>query len=104
MLCRSAFPLAPPLFATGSAAGRPALFVNPHFTTGFDGMTEEESRPLLAVLYEVATRPENIYRHRWRVGDVLMWDNRCTNHKRTEWDNDLKRLMYRVQIAGSIPF
>ena len=65
---------------THAATGRRALFVNPHFTTGFDGMTEAESAPILNHLYDVATKPENIYRHRWRAGDVVMWDNRCTMH------------------------
>ena len=60
--------------------GRKALYVNPFFTTHFEDMTPEESKPLLDFLYEHATRPEHIYRHRWAAQDLVIWDNRCTMH------------------------
>ena len=44
------------------------------------------------------------YTHKWSVGDMVVWDNRCTNHKRTTWDDSERRLMHRVQIAGTVPF
>jgi taurine dioxygenase len=90
---------------THPAAGRPALFVNPHFTTGFKGMTEEESRPLLGALYKTATRPKNIYRHRWHPDDVVMWDNRCTMHYAVmDYTEDMPRLLYRTTAGGGIPY
>ena len=61
-------PRAHPVLRTHPGTGRRALFVNPHFTVSFEGMTEEESAPLLDYLAEHSTRPENIYRHRWAVG------------------------------------
>jgi taurine dioxygenase len=89
---------------THPATGRPALFVNPHFTTGIEGMTEEESRAVLSPLYDAATRPENIYRHRWRAGDVVMWDNRCTMHYAVmDYTEDMQRLMHRTTAGGEVP-
>ena len=84
--------------------GRPLLFVNPHFTTRFEDMTEDESRPLLDTLYAAATRPENVYRHRWRAGDVVMWDNRCTMHNAImDYTEDMPRLLHRTTAAGGVP-
>jgi taurine dioxygenase len=97
-------PRAHPVVRTHPATGRPALFVNPHFTTGFDGMTEEESRPLLDALYEIATRPENVYRHRWRPGDVVMWDNSCAMHYAVmDYTEDMPRLLHRTTAGGDVP-
>lgn len=84
--------------------GRTALFVNPHFTMGFEDMSEEESKPLLDFLVRHATCPENIYRHRWTPGDVLMWDNRCTMHYAVrDYDETMPRLMHRTTAGGEEP-
>jgi len=93
-----------PVGRTHPHSGRRALFVNPHFTTGFEDMTPEESAPLLEFLVSHATRPENIYRHRWARGDVLMWDNRCTMHYAVrDYDEDMPRLMHRTTAGGEPP-
>lgn len=85
-------------------SGRRALFVNPYFTAHFAGMTREESAPLLEYLYDHASRHENIYRHHWRPGDVLMWDNRCTMHYAVrDYDESLPRFMYRTTASGDRP-
>jgi taurine dioxygenase len=60
---------------------RPVLFVNPMHTHGFVGMSREESWPLIEQLAEHATQERFVYYHRWRVGDVLMWDERATMHR-----------------------
>ncbi len=94
-----------PVVRTHSGSGRRALFVNPYFTSHFAGMTREESRPLLEYLYQRATRHENLYRHKWRVGDVLMWDNRCTMHYGVrDYDDSLRRYLHRTTAAGDRPF
>ena len=49
--------------------------------TGAEGWTKEESKVVLRQLYEHATREENVYRHKWKKGDLVCWDNRCTMHK-----------------------
>jgi alpha-ketoglutarate-dependent taurine dioxygenase len=60
--------------------GRKALYVNPGFTLGFDGWTDDESRPLLDYLCQDATRPEFTCRFHWREGSLALWDNRSTWH------------------------
>ncbi len=93
-----------PVVRTHVGTGRKALYVNPHYTLSFKGWTPEESQPLLDMLTARATRPENVYRHKWQVGDVLMWDNRCTMHYAVrDYDDTMPRLMHRTTAAGDIP-
>ena len=67
-------------------------------------MTDAESAPLLAYLYEVATQSKHIYRHRWAAGDVLIWDNRCAMHYAiNDYDETMPRLMHRTTAAGEAP-
>jgi len=84
-------------------SGRRALFINPVYTTRFEGMEEGESRPLLDALYAKATRPENTCRFAWRNGSVAVWDNRCTMHLATNDYDGFKRLLYRTTVAGEKP-
>ena len=96
--------VAHPVVRTHPGSGRKALFVNPYYTSHFIGMTPEESRPILDYIYERATRHENIYRHTWRKGDVLMWDNRCTMHYAVrDYDENMSRYLYRTTAAGEQP-
>jgi taurine dioxygenase len=79
--------------------------VNTFFTTQFVDMTIEESRPILEFLMQAATRPENVYRHRWQVGDLVMWDNRATMHYAVrDYDENMPRRMHRTTAAGDRPF
>src|SRR3546814_127571 len=73
-------PVEHPVVRTHPGNGRLALYVNPWFTERFSGMTAAESRPLLDFLAAEAPRPENVYRHRWRQHDVVLWDNRTAMH------------------------
>ena len=92
-----------PVVRTHPQTGRKALYVNPYFTERFEGWTLEESRLWIDWLTQRATRLENIYRHRWRKGDVLMWDNRCAMHYAI-YDYDSKpRLFHRATAAGDKP-
>ena len=94
-----------PVVRTHPSTGRKALYVNPHYTLSFAGWTEEESRPLLDYLAAQATRPENVYRHRWSVGDLLMWDNRCTMHYALrDYDDSMPRYMHRTTALGDRPY
>ena len=84
--------------------GRRALYTNCFFTTRLGDMTAEDSAPLLAELEKCATVPENVYRHRWRQGDVLIWDNRCTMHyAEYDYDDTESRRMHRTTAAGDRP-
>jgi taurine dioxygenase len=65
------------------------------------GLTEEESRALLDFLNAHATSPEFVYRHRWRVGDIVLWDNRCTCHVALpDFDQTQPRHMLRTSMKG----
>ena len=98
-------PMEHPVVRTHPGTGRNALYVNPFFTERFAGMTIEESRPLLDFLIARATQPENVYRHRWRVGDLVMWDNRCTMHYAVrDYDESMPRRMHRTTAGGERPF
>jgi taurine dioxygenase len=68
----------------------------------FEGMTDDESRGLLLFLYQHASRPEFVYRHRWRDGDVVMWDNRCLLHYAVHDHGDATRLMHRVTVVDPL--
>jgi len=97
-------PVEHPVVRTHPETGRRALYVNPYFTSHFKDMTVEESRPLLEHLHRRATRPENVYRHHWRQGDLLLWDNRCAMHYAVyDYDDTKPRLMHRTTAAGERP-
>jgi taurine dioxygenase len=78
--------------------GRKALYVNRQVRF-FVGMTSAESKPLIDYLSDHAVRPENVYRHTWRVGDLVMWDNRCTLHMALgDFDRTRRRHMERTTV------
>jgi len=83
--------------------GRKALFVNPIYTTRFDGMTREESAPILNFLYALATQPEFTCRFRWQARSLALWDNRCAMHYAINDYDGQRRLMHRTTIAGDRP-
>ena len=81
-----------------SASGRPTLFVGAH-TERIVGMDEAESKALIEELIAFATQPRFVYVHKWRQGDILIWDNRCTLHRGTEYDyRRYKRDMRRATV------
>lgn len=66
-------------------------------------MSEAESRHLLDLFYAHLTRPEHVVRHRWRLGDVVMWDNRSTAHYANRDYGDARRVMHRITFSGDAP-
>jgi alpha-ketoglutarate-dependent 2,4-dichlorophenoxyacetate dioxygenase len=83
--------------------GRKAYFVGSH-ACEILGMPTDEARALLRDLLEQATCPELIYRHGWRPGDLVMWDNRCVLHRGRPWDeSQYRRVMHRTTVAGDGP-
>jgi taurine dioxygenase len=91
-----------PLFRTHEETKRKAIYVNRLMTTGIEGMSEEESQPLLDAVFDHAEKPEFVYEHVWSVGDLLLWDNRCSSHARTDFPADQRRLMLRTTIEGTV--
>jgi taurine dioxygenase len=94
-----------PIVRTHPYTRKKCLFVNEGYTARIAGMSEAESDALLARLFEHSTRPEFVYRHRWRAGDLLMWDN-CSAQHRAVMDYALpqRRRMERTTLRGSVPF
>ena len=79
---------------------RKTLYVNPGFTTHFEGWTQEESQGLLGTLYKHAARPEFQTRFTWRDGSIAFWDNRATWHFAINDYHGDRRLMHRITIEG----
>jgi alpha-ketoglutarate-dependent 2,4-dichlorophenoxyacetate dioxygenase len=80
--------------------GRRSLYIGSH-AWYIEGLGLDESRILIARLLEQTTRPDRVYRHRWQVGDLVMWDNRCVLHRGRPWDSARhQRVMHRTTVAG----
>ena len=92
-----------PVVRTHPETGRKALYVNVAHTVRFDGMTEEESAPLLHFLYRHQVKPEFTCRFAWRPGSLAFWDNRCVQHNPVNDYHGHRRLMHRITLAGDTP-
>jgi taurine dioxygenase len=93
-----------PLVRTHPETGRRALYMNPNRMEAVVGMARAESDALLDALTDHATQPQYQYRHRWRQGDILIWDNRCTMHKaNADYPAGSRRVMQRLMVAGTAP-
>jgi taurine dioxygenase len=91
-----------PAFRTHEDTGRKAVYVNRLMTVGIRDMPQEESAPLLEKVFDHAERPEFVYEHVWRLGDLLLWDNRCSSHARTDFPSTERRLMLRTTVKGNV--
>ena len=92
-----------PLVRTHPESGRKALYVSPSLVAGIEGMDDAEGQALLKELNEHATQPEFVYRHIWRLHDIVFWDNRCTLHLATPFDPQYTRHMHRTTVRGDLP-
>lgn len=92
-----------PVVRTHPETGHKALFVNHSYSVCFEGMSEDESKPLLNWLMDWGHRPEFTCRFRWTPGAVAFWDNRCVKHLALHDVHGHRRVMRRVQIAGDTP-
>ena len=92
-----------PLVRTHPVTGRKALFVSPVYTVGIEGMAPNEADPLLADLHRHLVQDQFIYRHHWKAGMVVIWDNRCTMHNALGGYDGHRRVMHRTTVAGETP-
>ena len=83
--------------------GRRALFVSEHFTTRILDLPEDESRDLLAQLFQHSSRESIVYRHRWEAHDLVFWDNRSLLHLAAGCPDSLRRHLHRTTIEGDVP-
>ena len=97
-------PVTHPIVRTHPFTGRRCLYVMRDDCVGIDGMEREEAEALIAALADHIVKPAFVYRHQWRPGDLLLWDN-CTVQHRAVQDYDLpqRRLMHRTTMGGTVP-
>jgi taurine dioxygenase len=100
---RALVPIEHPVVRVHPETGRRGLFVNPGFVSHIKDVSDAESRYLLDLFYAHITKPEHIVRHRWSVGDVVMWDNRSTVHYANRDYGDQRRVMHRITLRGDQP-
>jgi taurine dioxygenase len=94
-----------PMVRTHPETGRQALYASPRFTIGIADMDDAEAQPLLDRLFEIMLEPRFRYRHTWRDGDLVAWDNRCLNHMACGgYSLPDTRRMHRTTIRGDKPF
>ncbi len=90
-----------PLIRTHEVTGRKSIYAGGNVPWRIEGMPEHRSAPLVTFLQEFSVQPTFTYRHRWRPGDIILWDNRAAMHRATPYDeHDDRRLMHRVTIAS----
>jgi taurine dioxygenase len=93
-----------PIVRTHPESGRKSIYINPIRIEGIVGLDHKEALPLLDELLEHGTREAFQYRHEWRPGDLVIWDNRCLLHKANgDYDMDQTRYLYRVMLQGDVP-
>ncbi|MFN0089201.1 MAG: TauD/TfdA dioxygenase family protein [Acidimicrobiales bacterium] len=91
-----------PLVRVHEATGRPSLFIGRH-AYAIVGEDPDESGRFLAELCEWACQPPRVMVHRWRAGDLVVWDNRCVLHRGRRWPFTQRRIMVRATVAGDAP-
>jgi alpha-ketoglutarate-dependent taurine dioxygenase len=90
-----------PVVRTHDETRRKALYVNRLMSVAIEGMPEADSDALLNFLFDHSEKPEFVYTHVWRKGDLIVWDNRCSSHARTDFPSDQRRLLLRTTVKGT---
>jgi taurine dioxygenase len=93
-----------PIVSTHPETGRSMLFLGRRHSAYVNGLSLEDSEALLNELWEHATQSRFVYEHEWSVGDVVVWDNRATLHKRDPFNAENRRVLYASQVEGHKPF
>ena len=90
-----------PLVCTHPETGRRLLYIGRRRNAYIQGLSLSKSEALLDELWSYATPEESVWHNVWRVGDLVLWDNRCAMHRRDSFDAASRRIMHRTQIKGS---
>jgi taurine dioxygenase len=90
-----------PAVCAHPVTGRPYLYLGRRRNAYVMDHVLEDSEKLLDVLWSYPVQAHNVYRHQWQLGDLVMWDNRTTMHRRDSFDASARRIMHRTQIKGS---
>jgi taurine dioxygenase len=93
-----------PIISTHPETGRNMIFLGRRHSAYVNGCSLEESEALLNELWEHSTDPRFVYEHHWQVGDVVVWDNRATLHRRDAFNSDSRRVLYAAQVEGHRPY
>ncbi len=93
-----------PIISTHPETGCNSIFLGQRHAAYVNGCTLDESEALLDELWARCTQPQFCYEHRWAKGDVVVWDNRATVHRRDPFDPTLRRVLYAAQVEGHRPF
>ncbi len=97
-------PVEHPIARTHPRTGRKCLYINRDDCTGLVGIDQAEAEALIVALADHVVKPEFVYRHKWRTGDLVVWDNCTVQHKAIiDYDLPQRRLMHRLTIAGGVP-
>lgn len=97
-------PVRHPIVRTHPQSGRQCLYVMRDDCVGIEGIAPAEAEALIAALADHIVKPQFIYRHQWRAGDVLLWDNCLVQHRAIQdYDMPQRRLMHRTTMAGAVP-
>ena len=92
-----------PLVCTHPDSGRQMLYLGRRRMAWLEGLSLAESDALLDEIWAHATAQALVWTHVWQVGDLVLWDNRCTMHRRDPFDADTRRVMHRTQVKGAAP-
>jgi len=90
-----------PIFVKHPETGKTALYVSRLISAAIENMPRQESDQILKKLIEIAESPKLIYEHEWKIGDLAMWDNRCSTHARTNFSPQERRLLRRCTLEGA---
>jgi len=88
---------------THPKTGRRSLYVNRLMSAAIEGLERAESDDILDRLFEIVEEPAIVYEHVWQPGDLLMWDNICSVHARTDFPREERRLLRRCTVGGEGP-
>ena len=90
------------MFVTHPKTGKKAVYVNRLMTARIEGLEKAESDSLLEELFAITEDPAIVYAHIWQPGDLVIWDNRCITHARTDFPANERRLLHRTTLVGTV--